>query len=161
LPFQRIGNVKVLGGYAILLGATDRRDCDASSPGAHDRGYEQVLRRIPPHPAGCNTCPRRAFFEDDPGPPLRTQAAVSDNQAVTAACRTPDAIKFYLQPMPPGIWPNEVTVRSTSAARMYEPDGWIRRVSPTPLLRWQNATLSLLHQIALWHANDTRKGATP
>jgi uncharacterized protein len=40
----------------------------------------------------------------------------------------------YLQPLPPGAWTNEVTVRSGRLARMYEPGAWIARVSPTPLL---------------------------
>ena len=48
--------------------------------------------------------------------------------------RTPDAIAFYLQPLPEGVWKNEVTVRSGRLARMYEPGHWVARVSPTPLL---------------------------
>lgn len=51
-----------------------------------------------------------------------------------ASYRSREAIDFYLQPIPEGIWDNEVTVRSTRAARMYEPGAWIARVSPTPLL---------------------------
>jgi fermentation-respiration switch protein FrsA (DUF1100 family) len=47
------------------------------------------------------------------------------------APRTPD---FYLQPIPTGLWENDITLRSTRAARMYEPGNWISRVSPTPLL---------------------------
>jgi fermentation-respiration switch protein FrsA (DUF1100 family) len=53
---------------------------------------------------------------------------------VPAAYRAPDAIDFYRQPIPEGIWENTVTVRSTRAARMYEPGVGIDRVSPTPLL---------------------------
>jgi NADP-dependent 3-hydroxy acid dehydrogenase YdfG len=44
------------------------------------------------------------------------------------------AIDFYLQPTPPGIWENSVTIRSTRATRMYEPRIWVPRLSPTPLL---------------------------
>ena len=51
-----------------------------------------------------------------------------------ASYRAPDAVSFYLQDIPQGIWENKVTVRSTRAARMYEPGAWISRVSPTPLL---------------------------
>ena len=40
----------------------------------------------------------------------------------------------YLQAIPAGLWENEITLRSTRAARMYEPGNWIARVSPTPLL---------------------------
>jgi uncharacterized protein len=36
--------------------------------------------------------------------------------------------------VPEGVWHNTVTVRSSRAARMYEPGVWISRVSPTPLL---------------------------
>jgi fermentation-respiration switch protein FrsA (DUF1100 family) len=66
--------------------------------------------------------------------PRRMQAIVSDDPAVPAAYRAKDAIEFYLQPLPAGLWENQVTVRSTRAARMYEPGGWITRISPTPLM---------------------------
>ncbi|WP_238587431.1 alpha/beta hydrolase [Cupriavidus sp. IDO] len=56
------------------------------------------------------------------------------NTSVPASYRATDAIEFYLQPVPDGVWENNVTVRSTRAARMYEPGQWISRVSPTPLL---------------------------
>lgn len=62
------------------------------------------------------------------------QAVVSDDPAVPAAYRTQDALAFYQQSVPDGTWDNSVTVRSTRAARMYEPGVWVSRVSPTPLL---------------------------
>jgi fermentation-respiration switch protein FrsA (DUF1100 family) len=79
-----------------------------------------------------------AFNEDERaqlrGESPRRQAVVSGDPAVPAAYRSQDAIDFYLQPIPPGLWENEITLRSTWAARMYEPGIWISRVSPTPLL---------------------------
>jgi len=45
-----------------------------------------------------------------------------------------EALDFYLQPVGAGLWENEIARRSTRDARMYEPGGWISRVSPTPLL---------------------------
>lgn len=39
-----------------------------------------------------------------------------------------------MQPIPDGLWENNVTVRSTRAARAYEPGIYIGRVSPTLLL---------------------------
>lgn len=51
-----------------------------------------------------------------------------------ASYRSQESVDFYLQPKPEGVWENKVTVRSTRAARMYEPGIWITRVSPTPLL---------------------------
>ena len=68
------------------------------------------------------------------GEPPRRQTIVSADPAIPASYRAKDAIEFYLQPVPDGAWENSVTVRSTRAARMYEPGTWIARVSPTPLL---------------------------
>ncbi|MFJ7077579.1 hypothetical protein [Streptomyces sp. NPDC098781] len=51
-----------------------------------------------------------------------------------ASYRSQEAVDFHLQPKPDGVWESQVTVRSTRAARMYEPGIWITRVSPTPLL---------------------------
>jgi fermentation-respiration switch protein FrsA (DUF1100 family) len=123
------------GGHAIVLGATDRRLRCVVAQVPTISGYEQGLRRVPPEAvAGLE----ESFAEDERaqfrGEPLRTQAIVSDDPAVPASYRARDAIDFYLQPTPPGVWENQVTVRSTRAARMYEPGVWISRVSPTPLL---------------------------
>ena len=44
-------------------------------------------------------------------------------------------MKVYHQTVPEGVhYENKVTVRSSRAARMYEPGQWVSRVSPTPLL---------------------------
>jgi uncharacterized protein len=98
-------------------------------------GYQQSLRRVPPDQVAALEA---AFAEDERsqfrGAPLATQAVVSADPAVRAAYRAPDAIAFYNQPAPPGAWDNVVTLRSTRAARMYEPGTWISRVSPTHLL---------------------------
>jgi len=59
---------------------------------------------------------------------------VSDDLTVPASYHSKDAIEFYLQPTRPGTWENSVTIRSTRAARMYEPGIWAPRVSPMPLL---------------------------
>ena len=68
------------------------------------------------------------------GEPLRRQLVVSDDPTVPESYRSKDAINFYLQPTPPDIWENSVTILSTRATRMYEPGIWVPRVSPTPLL---------------------------
>ncbi|WP_204367757.1 MULTISPECIES: alpha/beta hydrolase [unclassified Afipia] len=59
---------------------------------------------------------------------------MSADPSVPASYRSKDAIDFYLQPLPQGVWDNNITARSTRAARMYEPGVWLPRVSPTPLL---------------------------
>jgi fermentation-respiration switch protein FrsA (DUF1100 family) len=123
------------GGHAIVLGATDRRLRCIVAQVPTISGYEQGLRRISPD---ASPALEHAFDEDERaqlrGEPPRRQAVVSADPAVPAAYRSPDALAFYQQPLPAGVWENEITLRSTRAARMYEPGRWIARVSPTPLL---------------------------
>jgi uncharacterized protein len=123
------------GGHAIVLGATDRRLRCVVAQVPTISGYEQGLRRIPPE---LTSSIEEAFSNDERGqargePPMR-QAIVSVDPDVPASYRTKDAMDFYLQPVSRGIWENTVTLRSTRAARMYEPGAWISRISPTPLL---------------------------
>jgi uncharacterized protein len=123
------------GGHAIVLAATDRRLRCVVAQVPTVSGYEQGLRRIPPE---LTSSMEQAFANDERGqargePPVR-QAVVSVDPDVPASYRTKDAMDFYLQPLPQGIWENAVTLRSTRAARMYEPGAWISRISPTPLL---------------------------
>jgi fermentation-respiration switch protein FrsA (DUF1100 family) len=123
------------GGHAIVLGATDRRLRAVVAQVPTISGYQQSLRRVAPD----QVAELEAAFADDErsqfrGGPLATQAVVSAVPAVRAAYRAPDAIAFYNQPAPAGVWDNVVTLRSSRAACMYEPGTWISRVSPTPLL---------------------------
>lgn len=123
------------GGHAIVLGATDRRLRAVVSQVPTISGYQQSLRRVPPDQvaaleAGFVDADRRVFRGEAPP----TQAVVGADPAVVAAYRSPDAVAFFTQPTPPGVWHNAVTVRSTRAARMYEPGAWVDQVSPTPLL---------------------------
>ncbi|MEV8607483.1 alpha/beta fold hydrolase [Amycolatopsis sp. NPDC051373] len=134
---ERIGlwGTSYAGGHAIVLGATDRRLKAVVAQVPTISGVEQGRRRVPPDGVAAL---ERAFAEDDRavgrGEPPRSQTIVSADPAVPASYRAPDAVGFYLQDIPEGIWENQVTVRSTRAARMYEPGAWVSRVSPTPLL---------------------------
>ncbi|HEX6704086.1 MAG TPA: alpha/beta hydrolase [Albitalea sp.] len=133
---KRIGlwGTSYAGGHAIVLGATDRRLRCVVAQVPTISGFEQGLRRIAPENV---VALEEAFAEDERAQlrgELRRQAIVSADPAVPASYRARDAIEFYLQPLPEGAWENNVTVRSTRAARMYEPGQWIARVSPTPLL---------------------------
>jgi uncharacterized protein len=134
---QRIGlwGTSYAGGHAIVLGATDRRLRAVVAQVPTISGFEQGLRRIPPDGVAAL---EEAFAEDERaqarGEAPRYQAIVDADPAVPASYRAQDAIDFYLQPLPDGAWENTVTVRSTRAARMYEPGVWVGRVSPTPLL---------------------------
>ena len=129
-------------GAAAMPAAT--RSCWAPPTG----GCARWSPRCPPSAAisrACDASPPdqvpalEAAFADDErrqfhGAPPATQAVVSADPSVPAAYRAPDAVAFYNQPVPEGVWENVVTLRSTRAARMYEPGTWIARVSPTPLL---------------------------
>ena len=134
---SRIGlwGTSYAGGHALVLGATDRRLRCIVAQVPTISGYKQGLRRVSPD---ATPALEHAFNEDERaqlrGEPPRRQAVVSGDPAVPAAYRSQDAIDFYLQPIPAGLWQNEITLRSTRAARMYEPGVWISRVSPTPLL---------------------------
>lgn len=137
VDFDRIGiwGTSYAGGHALVLGATDRRLRCVVAQVPTISGYEQGLRRVAPDAAPTL---EEAFNADERAqlrgaPPLR-QAVVSSDPTVPAAYRSRDAIGFYLQPIPSGLWDNEITLRSTRQARMYEPGAWIARVSPTPLL---------------------------
>jgi uncharacterized protein len=133
---ERIGlwGTSYAGGHAIVLGATDRRVRAVVAQVPTISGYQQSLRRVAPDQVPALEA---AFADDDRqqfhGAPPATQAVVSADPAVPAY-RAPDAISFYNQPVPAGVWDNAVMLRSTRAARMYEPGAWVARVSPTPLL---------------------------
>lgn len=134
---KRIGlwGTSYSGGHALVLGATERRLRAVVAQVPTISGFEQGLRRIPPDAVAAI---EDAFSADERaqarGEPPRKQTIVSADPAVPASYRAKDAIEFYLQSVPDGAWDNSVTVRSTRAARMYEPGAWIARVSPTPLL---------------------------
>jgi len=134
---DRIGlwGTSYAGGHAIVLGATDRRVRAVVAQVPTISGYQQSLRRVPPEQVPI----LEAAFADDErqrfhGAPPTTQTVVSSDPTVPAAYRSADAVAFYNQPVPEGVWENAVTLRSTRAARMYEPGTWVSRVSPTPFL---------------------------
>ncbi|MGB8407827.1 MAG: alpha/beta fold hydrolase [Mycobacterium sp.] len=134
---ERIGlwGSSYAGGHAVVLGATDRRLHAVVSQVPTISGYQQSLRRVAPDLVSSLEA---AFIDDDRrqfrGEPPATQAVVSADPQEPAAYHAPDAVAFYQQPVPEGVWHNTVTIRSSRAARNYEPGGWISRVSPTPLL---------------------------
>lgn len=123
------------GGHAFVLGATDRRLKAVVAQAPTVDGYTGGLRRIPPE----GVADLEARFAADEraqlnGEPPAMQQIVSGDPAVPAAYKAADAVSFYLQPVPEGVWENRLTLRSTRWARMYSPGEYIPRVSPTPLL---------------------------
>jgi dienelactone hydrolase len=123
------------GGHAIVLGATDRRLKAVVAQVPTIDGYASGLRRVAPEAVADLEA---QFAADDRaqlrGKPSATLAIVSKEASETASYKAPDAVSFYLRPVPDGIWENKVTVRSTRWTRMYAPGDFVERVSPTPLL---------------------------
>jgi cephalosporin-C deacetylase-like acetyl esterase len=135
---ERIGlwGTSYAGGHALVLGATDRRLKAVVAQVPTISGYEQSLRRVAPDQVANLEA---SFIDDDrrvfAGEAPATQPVVSADPATPAAYHSPEAVAFYTQPVPEGVHlENQVTVRSTRAARMYEPGQWVSRVCPTPLL---------------------------
>lgn len=122
------------GGHAIVMGATDPRIKAVVAQVPTISGYQQGLRRVP---AAALAKLEESFAADElaqlKGEEPHRIALVSDG-STPAAYTDPEAVSFYLQPLPDGAWENNVTIRSTRAARAYEPGIFITRVSPTPLM---------------------------
>ncbi|WP_206240051.1 alpha/beta hydrolase [Novosphingobium terrae] len=123
------------GGHAIVLGATDRRLKAVVSQVPTINGYEAGLRRVP---AESIADLEERFAQDDRaqlrGEAPAKQVIVSDDATRASSYKQADAVSFYLQPVPEGIWENSITLRSNRWARMYSPGDFVDRVSPTPLL---------------------------
>jgi hypothetical protein len=130
---ERIGiwGTSFAGGHALVLGATDRRLKAVVAQVPTIDGFESGQRRVAPDAVDG----LEAQFDADERAQLRGEApAMQPIVAVQAGTGPSDAASFYLQPIPDGVWKNEVTVRSTRWFRMYAPGAFIERISPTPLL---------------------------
>lgn len=134
---DRIGvwGTSYAGGHALVLGATDRRIKAVYSQVPTISGTESSQRRVPPH---LTRELEESFATDDlaqaRGKAPAMQEFVNADLAVTASYRNTDAINFYLQEVPEGVWENRVTVQSNRRARSYDPGHWVDRISPTPLM---------------------------
>lgn len=93
------------GGHAVVLGATDRRLKCVVSQVPIISGYEQTQRRVQADNMGALeemlTADERTQAR---GEAPRRQAIASKDPTVPASYRAPDAVEFYLQPIPDGIW---------------------------------------------------------
>jgi fermentation-respiration switch protein FrsA (DUF1100 family) len=123
------------GGHALVMGATDPRVQCVVSQVPTISGFEQVRRRVSPDamPAWLDHLmadQRRIHRGEAPA----MQAIASADPAAPAAYRSSESLGFYLRDLGDAAWSNSVTLRSSFAARMYEPGAWISRISPRPLL---------------------------
>jgi fermentation-respiration switch protein FrsA (DUF1100 family) len=123
------------GGHALVLAATDRRIRAVVSQAPTIDGWESGSRRVAPQ----NVAALEEAFNDDEraqlrGEPPRTQQFAATDPSAPASYHSQDTYDFYHQPIPEGLWSNEMTLQSVRRSRMYEPGRWITRISPTPLL---------------------------
>jgi fermentation-respiration switch protein FrsA (DUF1100 family) len=123
------------GGHALVLAGSDPRVKCVVSQVPTISGFEQGRRRVSPDalPAYLDHLMqdlRRSHRGEAPG----VQAVASDDLQVPAAYRSKEAIAFYQRDLGGADWNNTVTLRSSFAARMYEPGTWVSRISPRPLL---------------------------
>jgi hypothetical protein len=123
------------GGHALVMAATDPRVKCVVSQVPTISGFEQSRRRVSPYAlqgflASITDDLRAQHRGEEP----RLQAVVSADAGEAAVYRAPDAIAFYSRDLGGANWTNEVTLRSSFAARLYEPGVWIGRISPTPLM---------------------------
>jgi dienelactone hydrolase len=114
------------GGHAIVLGATDRRLKAVVAQVPTIDGHAAGLRRVSPEAVD----DLEALFAEDEraqlrGEPPAMQAVVTAESAPAASYASSDAVSFYLQPLPAGVWENAVadhdtTVLTDLALRAYE-----------------------------------------
>lgn len=123
------------GGHALILAASDQRVKCVVSQVPTISGSEQGRRRVRPEalPALLEMFAADQREQEGGAPPWM-QAVVSADATAPAAYRSADSIAFYTQDLGGATWINAVTLRSTRAARSYEPGEWISKIAPRPLL---------------------------
>ncbi|MGH8785245.1 MAG: alpha/beta hydrolase [Cupriavidus necator] len=123
------------GGHALIVAASDRRVKCVVSQVPTISGSEQGRRRVRPEalPAFLDMLSADVQAQQAGAPP-RMQAVASADTATLAAYRSLSSVAFYMQDLGGASWTNTVTLRSTLAARSYEPGVWISEIAPTPLL---------------------------
>ncbi|MFF7047290.1 alpha/beta hydrolase [Streptomyces griseorubiginosus] len=134
---DRIGvwGTSFAGGHAIVLGATDVRIKTVVSQVPTISGFEQWQRKVPPERiAAFELAQADAERALAAGGELPYQTSIGDDPTDPALYNSPDAVRFYHDLVPPGRENNTVTLRSSRAARLYEPGNWIARISPKPLM---------------------------
>jgi fermentation-respiration switch protein FrsA (DUF1100 family) len=123
------------GGHALVMAATDPRVQCVVSQVPTISGFEQGRRRVSPDALpGYLAHLMQDMRSIHRGEAPAVQAVASGDADTPAAYRSQEAQGFYLRDLGGAAWDNSVTLRSSFAARMYEPGTWISRISPRPLL---------------------------
>ncbi|WP_235867950.1 alpha/beta hydrolase [Pseudomonas ogarae] len=124
------------GGHALGFGG-DRSRCEmyGVSSAHHQRLGTGEAQGTPRGLAGFPRSSREGFAQPGTcGAAPQVQAISNANLDTPAAYRSPASITFYTQDLGGAVWTNTVTLRSTHAARSYDPGVYISEIAPTPLM---------------------------
>ena len=124
---ERIGlwGTSYAGGHVLTVGALDKRVKAVVSQVPLVRGYETFLAWVPED--------RRERFIERLIADREARAAGADPQTVRAAVPGSET-EEWVHATDDGTYANEVTIRSFEMLWEYEPEIFIDRISPTPLL---------------------------
>jgi fermentation-respiration switch protein FrsA (DUF1100 family) len=125
------------GGHVLVLGAIDQRVKAVVAQVPLVSGYENIRSLVRSDLIGGF----RDMFDADREARFRGEApqmvpAVNEDPAGPAAMPTPDSYQWFTETheLRAPSWRNEITLRSVELLREYEPDSYVHRIAPTPLL---------------------------
>jgi fermentation-respiration switch protein FrsA (DUF1100 family) len=125
------------GGHALVLGAIDQRIKAVVAQVPLVSGYENIRSLVRSDLIGGF----QDMFDADREARFRGEApamvpAVNEDPAGPAAMPTPDSYQWFTETheLRAPSWRNEITLRSVEMLREYEPDSYVHRIAPTPLL---------------------------
>ena len=125
------------GGHVLTVAAIDTRVKAAVSQVPLVSGYENIRSLVRSDFIGGF----EDMFNDDRDARFRGEApvyvpAVNEDPLGPAAMPTPDSYRWFTETheLRAPSWRNEITLRSVEMLREYEPDSYVHRIAPTPLL---------------------------
>ena len=125
------------GGHALVLGAIDQRVKAVVAQVPLVSGYENIRSLVRSDLIGGF----QDMFDADREARFRGEApamvpAVNEDPLGPCAMPTPDSYQWFTETheLRAPSWRNEITLRSVEMLREYEPDSYVHRVAPTPLL---------------------------
>jgi len=125
------------GGHVLVLGAIDQRVKAVVAQVPLVSGYENIRSLVRSDLIGGF----QDMFDADREARFRGEApamvpAVNEDPLGPCAMPTPDSYQWFTETheLRAPSWRNEITLRSVEMLREYEPDSYVHRVAPTPLL---------------------------
>ena len=125
------------GGHVLTVAAIDSRVKAAVSQVPLVSGYENIRSLVRADLIGGF----QDMFDADREARFRGEApamvpAVNEDPLGPAAMPTPDSYRWFTETheLRAPAWRNEITLRSVEMLREYEPDSYVHRIAPTPLL---------------------------